>query len=99
VLRRQIRCLPVLAALALLILQTAAFAHEIEHDLEQHDEPACALHLYTGQAGKPAGTDAIPIITITPTFYTVIPNPHAPRSQRLPAYRGRAPPPLLPLVS
>jgi hypothetical protein len=89
---RQIRYLSAFAVVALLVLQTAAFAHEIEHDLEQHDEPTCALHLYTGQAGKTAASDLGLPVAVTSTFYTVIPSPRAPQTQFVAGYRGRAPP-------
>ena len=41
-----------LTAAALLCATTIAAAHELEHALEQHDEPACALHLLAGHGGK-----------------------------------------------
>lgn len=41
-----------LIAAALLLATSLASAHELEHALEQHDEPACALHLLADHTGK-----------------------------------------------
>lgn len=52
--RVQPKFLPWLLALAFLAVQAAAFAHELQHDLRQHGDASCVLHLHAKQAGQPA---------------------------------------------
>jgi len=94
--RRHIPLLPFFAVVALLLLQTTAAAHELEHALEQHDEPACALHLYNGHAGKPAVADTGAPLVIVVAVYTPVSAKTVSDAPRLLAYRGRAPPRPLP---
>jgi hypothetical protein len=89
--RFPIHLLSALAAVALLILQTVAIAHEVEHNLNQHDEPTCALHLYTGHAGHPAYIDSDPLI-VAPASIAAAPFVFFTTSRHVLAYRGRAPP-------
>jgi hypothetical protein len=41
-----------LVAATLLVVQTAAAAHELQHALHHEENPACALHLYANHFGK-----------------------------------------------
>src|SRR5581483_466185 len=43
-----------LFAVAFLAIQTITLAHEIKHDLHQHDDKACVLHLHTKDHGQAA---------------------------------------------
>lgn len=45
--RSQSRFLPWLLALVFLAVQAITFAHELKHDLHQHDDASCVLHLHT----------------------------------------------------
>jgi hypothetical protein len=49
-----------LVAAALLVVQTAAAAHELQHALHHDENPSCALHLYANHFGK-APTQAVVI--------------------------------------
>lgn len=40
-----------LLAIAFLAVQAIALAHEIKHDLQQHNDPSCVLHLHAKQSG------------------------------------------------
>ena len=80
-----------LLAAMFLAAQAAAFAHELQHDLRLHNEPACVLHLHVQQAGQPAAE----------AFVALVPGPVAPRPPRATAqfrapialgYHTRAPP-------
>jgi hypothetical protein len=41
-----------LVAAILLVAQTAAAAHELQHALHHHDNPSCAMHLFADHVGK-----------------------------------------------
>jgi len=81
-----------LLAVALLAIQAIALAHEIKHDLRQHDDSACVLHLYTKHAGGKLNADSL-----LPALYTANENPACvdagmPVSAPSLGYRTRAPP-------
>lgn len=92
--RRYSSLIALLASLAFFAIGTIAMAHEIEHDLAQHDEPSCALHLYVGHAGTtPNATVSIDLRPLTDSFLLppAVASPET--APRLPYY-GRAPPAL-----
>ena len=90
--RRQRRFLAVLGAIAFIAVESIALAHEIEHDLGHHDEPACALHLYIGNADN-AVADGIGLAcAIVPVRFDVAPHSGARHSALVLGYHGRAPP-------
>lgn len=90
--RRHSSLIAPLAAIVFLAIQTIALAHEIEHDLAQHDEPGCGLHLYISHFGKASA--ALPIIVVAPlsALYLAASFPQMPQAPRVLGYRGRAPP-------
>ena len=93
--RRHPSLFALLATIAFLALETMALAHEIEHDLAQHSEPTCALHLYVGHAGTtPVATASIDV-HLLPDSFLPPPAVAAPKATPRLAYRGRAPPALL----
>lgn len=55
-----------LIAATLLVVQTAAAAHELQHALHHDNNPLCAMHLFANHAGK------------APTTAVVIPLPAPP---------------------
>lgn len=58
--RRKItRFAPWLLAAVLLTVQALTFAHELQHDLHQHDDPSCVLHLHLKQTGHPPAAIAL----------------------------------------
>ena len=80
-----------LLAAVFVAVQAIAFAHEIKHDLHQHDA-SCALHFYAEHLGK-APTSAVGFVAI------VIPGESPVRSEAGDAstsasvsYQSRAPP-------
>ena len=92
------RFLAIVAAIALLAIGTIALAHEIEHDLGNHDEPSCPLHLYVSNVGAAAGEAGhVPVADLaTPDPAAAIATPQT--ALRL-GYRGRAPPRAIALLS
>jgi Co/Zn/Cd efflux system component len=81
-----------LAATALLLVTTSAIAHEVEHDIGQHQDPACALHALADHAGNVLPTvatvlTAAPQATLTPDLPPFL----LPRAAAL-SFRARAPP-------
>lgn len=92
--RRNSSLITLLASIAFLAVEAIALAHEIEHDLAQHSEPSCALHLYVGHAGTtPNATVSIDLHPLTDSF---LPPPAVAAPETAPrlAYYGRAPPAL-----
>ena len=90
--RSPLRFLPWLLAAVFLSVQAIALAHEIKHDLRQHDDGACVLHLHAkhGKDGLAAGTQPPAPATSVQQF-----DPIAPAllpSARILGYRTRAPP-------
>lgn len=90
--RTRSRLVPWLCATVFLALQAVALAHELTHDLRQHNDAACVLHLHAKQSGAPAAAQALfaPVFVADPTLApgdSVVPF-------SLPAlgYRPRAPP-------
>jgi hypothetical protein len=81
-----------LTAAALLCATTIAAAHELEHALQQHDEPACALHLLAGHGGKGLVADnfVVPVIAYRPVTAAFV--AAALPQDSLPVPRARAPP-------
>jgi hypothetical protein len=90
--RCQKKLLAVLGTIALLAIESIALAHEIEHDLGHHDEPACALHLYIGNAGNPVADGIGLACAIVPVRFDVPPHSGARYSTLVLGYHGRAPP-------
>lgn len=80
-----------LLAAAFLAIQAIALAHEIKHDLRQHNDATCVLHLYTKHHG-PATTDAA--LYATPIPCDAPPPPPGARVRTAPTlgYHTRAPP-------
>jgi hypothetical protein len=81
-----------LTAAALLLATSLAAAHELEHALEQHDEPACALHLLAQHAGKTllAVAPTVPFLAYRSIAGTHVASP-TPRTG-VASFRARAPP-------
>lgn len=81
-----------LAGAALLFVTTQAAVHDIEHDLNQHDEPTCALHLLADHAGK--ALIAVTPDVSTPPYRPVAVSGVARSAPRLhvTSFRARAPP-------
>lgn len=93
--RRCSSLIAILAAIVFLAIETIALAHEIEHDLDQHDEPTCALHLYVGHVGDtPIAAVSVNVVPM-PNNFLLSPDVAAPAAIPRLAYRGRAPPALL----
>jgi hypothetical protein len=86
------RLLACLAAAAFVALETIALAHEVEHDLAQHDEPVCGLHLYIGHFGKASAAPSSIVVAPLSAFYLAASFPELPQAPRVLGYRGRAPP-------
>lgn len=82
---------PWLLAVAFLAVQALAFAHELQHDLQQHDDPSCVLHLHTKHAGHPAATVA-PIVAALPDAIVPAAASGAIAATPILGYRTRAPP-------
>jgi hypothetical protein len=79
-------------AVAFLAIQAIALAHELKHDLRQHDDSSCVLHLYTKHAGGKLNAGSL-----LPTLYTASESPTFPDTTILVStsalgYRTRAPP-------
>jgi hypothetical protein len=49
--RLQPRWIAWLLATAFIAIQAIALAHELKHDLRQHDDASCVLHLQTKSGG------------------------------------------------
>jgi hypothetical protein len=43
-------------AAMLVVAQTAAAAHELQHALHHHENPSCAMHLFADHVGKAPST-------------------------------------------
>lgn len=79
-----------LLALSLAWVAGGALAHELDHELHQHDLP-CALHFYAGHLdGLTAAGVALPIASLQSTVAPVtaaeqcLPRPAAPYAVRAP---------------
>lgn len=82
---------PWLLAVVLLAVQTFAYAHELQHDLKQHDDTSCVLHLHAKQAGQPTADAAL--VVVAPIRTERLPTAGAvPYPARVLGYRTRAPP-------
>lgn len=59
-----------LFAVAFVSVQAIALAHEVKHDLRQHDDASCVLHLQAKSAGGNAQTTVLlmPFFTGTGTL-------------------------------
>jgi hypothetical protein len=90
--RGQQQLLAVLGTIALLAIESIALAHEIEHDLGQHDEPTCALHLFVSNFGKSAADGFSIACAVVPAEFDVVPRSAAPSLALVLGYHGRAPP-------
>lgn len=80
-----------LAAVAFLAIQTVAFAHEIKHDLHQHDA-SCALHVYAEQVGKLPAADVAFVAVILPDVVPIAEPITLTVAPSAPRYLSRAPP-------
>lgn len=80
-----------LLAAAFFALQTAALAHELQHDLRQHNEAACALHLHAEQTGQAAAGSPLPVAVVLDNAPTRLAPAQVHASAAL-AYYTRAPP-------
>jgi len=54
-----------LLALALVVVQAAATAHELEHSLHAHDKSSCVLHLYAEHGGGVPTPDVVIASAVT----------------------------------
>lgn len=91
--RRRRSVLAWLLAAAFVAVTNAALAHELKHELKQHDEIACALHLYSGHHGKAAAPCRAPLpVATSDAPATATPAGFRSATVAL-GYRGRAPPP------
>lgn len=81
-----------LLAAVLLAVQAAAATHELEHALHEHDDPACALHLYCGNTSNVATSDADVARNIACDQPPLSSLPRFSFSDRIADYRARAPP-------
>ncbi len=86
------RTTPWLMALALVLAATAALTHEIEHDLDRHDDALCALHALANLGGKALPTVATMAMAVSsPTAFLT----HAdvqPVFSNTTSFHARAPP-------
>lgn len=82
---------PWLLAVALLAVQALTFAHELQHDLHQHDDPSCVLHLHTKHAGHPSADVALVVVAAS---RALAPSTESGAIDTTPVlgYRTRAPP-------
>jgi hypothetical protein len=80
-----------LATVAFLAIQTIAFAHEIKHDLHQHDA-SCALHVYVEQVGKVPTGDIAFVAVVLPDAVLIALDVAIALASPAPLYRTRAPP-------
>lgn len=85
------RLAPWLLAVVLLAAQTLALAHEIKHDLRQHDDASCVLHLHSKHHGQAATAMALSG-AIVPHAAPVLLAVTQPRAVAPLGYRTRAPP-------
>jgi hypothetical protein len=60
----RVRTVACLLALAFLALQTTALTHELRHDLHQHDDISCVLHLYADHLDKTAASAGGGVVAI-----------------------------------
>lgn len=83
---------PWLFVLVLLAVQAITLAHEIQHDLRQHDDSSCVLHLHAKQAGNGLSASVL----LPPVFASAQDYPcraiTLPVSLSALGYRTRAPP-------
>lgn len=90
--RTKSRLIPLLLAAAFLAVQAVALAHEINHDLRQHNDASCVLHLYSKHAGgSPAATFLLapPLIA---AHVALAPATTLPFSPPALGFQSRAPP-------
>ena len=82
---------PWLLAVMLLAVQALSFAHELQHDLKQHDDTSCVLHVHTKHVGHPSAD--VTLVVLAPTRDAA---PETLSTERGAApvlgYRTRAPP-------
>jgi hypothetical protein len=80
-----------LLAAAFLAIQAIAFAHEIKHDLHQHDS-TCALHVYADHLGKAPTASTGFALVVLPDATFVSPDTVAIHASPAVGYHSRAPP-------
>jgi hypothetical protein len=81
-----------LVAAALLLVTASALQHELDHALEHHDEPSCALHLFADHTGKTfASATPLDAAIFHPIFLAVIGEQRAVRTITA-SFQSRAPP-------
>lgn len=92
ILRRNKRYLATwFAALAFLAIQAIVLAHEVKHDLHQHDA-ACALHFYAEHLGKTPTSHLATVAIVVSDETPAPPGTVAASAPRAPGYHTRAPP-------
>lgn len=85
------RLVPWLLALVLLAAQALAFAHTLKHDLHQHDDPSCVLHLHTKHVGQASAGNSLSVL-VTPADDTSGAASTFIECTAVLGYRTRAPP-------
>jgi len=61
----RLRIAACLLALVFVALQTTALTHELRHDLHQHDDASCVLHLYADHVAKTVAAAASAVVFLT----------------------------------
>jgi len=80
------------ALFALLLTGATALAHEIKHDLHQHDDASCVLHLHANQTDKVISAAPF-VVPLSPRHLTPASFPAASFCGRNTApFHARAPP-------
>lgn len=78
-------------SLLLLVVETGALAHELEHQLQKPDAP-CAQCLFINHLGKTPITVPYVLSVCAPETYSLPVSIPAPRQHEITAYTVRAPP-------
>lgn len=78
-------------SLLLLVVETGALAHELEHQLQKPDAP-CAQCLFANHVGKTPITLPYVFSACPPETYSLPVSIPAPRRHEITAYAVRAPP-------
>jgi hypothetical protein len=88
----RMRVVASLLVLAFLTVEAAAFTHELRHDLQQHDDPSCVLHLYAEHLAKTTTAHAAVIAAPLQHAIQTSPDVRIVALARLFNYHVRAPP-------
>jgi hypothetical protein len=81
-----------LAAAAFLFVSVNAITHELEHALEHHDEPSCALHIFADHLGKPLASATFVVASAVHIAIRHTGREQAAASSFVIPFRSRAPP-------